>query len=406
MDYNVTQLDLKTSVYTEEFGTLHYYDSYWKVITNVNLNQYKQNINEIKTNIFHMNKQCKLIRTLTNIDHCSKFAPEINLIQKNLITETYLIENFIQIQHQDRRKRSLFDGIGKTFKILFGTLDVTDAQYYDDQMSELDKKQTNTINLIQNQTSLLRSSIHIIQEKFKNNDKNANTLKTNLDKIQEDLSKITNYTELNNLEQNIFENLQETVTAVILETRLFQDEQKRLFDILLYSSQGKLHPYLISPNQLDSLLKEIETKLPQHLSLPKNNGNFETHTIYEISTFNAIVLENKIIFQIKIPLTLEHKYKITHLISLPIRIKNKTLHVNIDYEYIAISDDFLTYSLLKQEDIKQCLNINNIYYCKLNKILFNIHVHKTCELAVKTENKLELCKTVEIHKIDEIYITT
>lgn len=62
MDYNVTQLDSNTSVYTEEIGTLQYYDSYWKVITKVNLNQYQQNMIEIKTKISQMNKYVKWLR--------------------------------------------------------------------------------------------------------------------------------------------------------------------------------------------------------------------------------------------------------------------------------------------------------------------------------------------------------
>lgn len=404
MDYNVTQLDPNTSVYAEEIGTLQYYDSYWKVITNVNLSQYQLNVKEIKKKIIQMNRLCKVIKELTKVNHCTKFTSEIKAIEKSLLAKEFLIENFIQSKQQSRRKRSLFDGIGKIFKILFGTLNVDDAQFYDEQMSEMDMKQINTINLIQNQTSLVRSSIHIIQENFLNNDKSLQVLSNNFNKIENDFSKITNYTNLNNFELKIFEELQEFVIAIILESRLLQEEQTRLLDILLYSSQGKLHPYLIGPNQLDSLLKEIEIKLPHHLSIPTNNGIIDKHTIYEISTFDAIILGNNIIFKINLPLTLAHKYKITHLISLPVRVESKNIHVELQHEYIAISDNFITYALLKKEDIDKCYMTSNLYYCKLNKMLFNIHVHETCELTVKTKNKLDLCKSTEINPIDEIYI--
>lgn len=403
-DYNVTQLDPNTSVYTEEIGTLQYYESYWKIITNVNLGQYQQNAKEIKAKISQMNKLCKVIKTLTQVDHCNKFNSEIKAIEKSLSAQEYIIENFLQTAQQSRNKRSIIDGVGKVFNILFGTLDVDDAQYYDEQISEMSIKQINTINLIQNQTSLVRSSINIIQDKFLNNDKNIQALTYNLNKIEDDVSRICNYTNLNHVELKIFEELQEILTAIILESRLLQDEQNRLLDILLYSSQGKLHPYLINPNQLESVLKDIEKKLPQHLTVPSSNGIIEKHIIYEISTFDASILDNSIIFKINIPLTLEHKYDLTHLISLPIIIRDQNIHIRLEYEYIAISDNFLTYTLLNKEDIDTCFNKNNIYYCKLNKILFNIHVHKTCELELKLKNTLDLCKTVEIKSIDEIYI--
>lgn len=193
-----------------------------------------------------------------------------------------------------------------------------------------------------------------------NYDKNIQSLTFNFNKLESDISRINNYTNLNSFELRIFEDLQEFLTLIILESRLLQEEQTRLLDILLYSSQGKLHPYLIGPNQLDSLLKEIDSKLPQHLSIPTNNGIVDKHVIYEIASFDAVILDNNVIFKINLPLTLENKYDLTHLISLPIKAKNKCIHLELDYDFKAISDNFITYSLLNKEDIDKCYKTNNL----------------------------------------------
>lgn len=108
LDYNITKLDSNTTVYTEEIGTIQYYDSYWKLITKVNLNQYQQNIMEIKSKISQMNNLCKVIKNLTKVDHCKKLNSEIKSIEKSLSVKEYVIENFIQVK-QSRRKRSFFD---------------------------------------------------------------------------------------------------------------------------------------------------------------------------------------------------------------------------------------------------------------------------------------------------------
>lgn len=161
---------------------------------------------------------------------------------------------------------------------------------------------------------------------------------------------------------------------------------------------------MINPNQLDTLFKDIENKLPNHLALPTVDGNIDKHMIYKISNFNAVQLEHSILFKINIPLVLDQKYDITHLISLPININNQSKHTKLDYEYIAISENYVTYTLFDKHDLDQCFTMRNSYICKLNHILFNIHVHKTCELNIKTENKLDLCKSINVNKIDEIYV--
>lgn len=231
MDFEVTQLDSKTAIYSEEVGKLLYYDSYWKVVTNIDLSKYEHNIKEIKEKLNLVNKLCELTKTVTKTDHCKQFTLDLKTIETNLQTEEYIIENFVQIDRQSREKRSLFNGVGKIIRTLFGNLDEDDALYFDEQMTDMDVKQTNTLNLIQNQTSLVRSTIHIIQDKFANTEKNLKVITTNLNVMEDKISRLTNYTNLNNVELNMFEELQELLTSIILETRLFQDEQKRLIEI-------------------------------------------------------------------------------------------------------------------------------------------------------------------------------
>lgn len=75
-------------------------------------------------------------------------------------------------------KRGLFDAVGKVLKVLIGTMDSDDAQYYNDFLNDLSEGEKDLTNLIKVQANVVQSTI-----------KNFNHTITSLNNVEDNFNR-------------------------------------------------------------------------------------------------------------------------------------------------------------------------------------------------------------------------
>jgi hypothetical protein len=86
-----------------------------------------------------------------------------------------------------RAKRGIFDFVGQTSKILFGTLDSSDADYYNKQIDLIYNNSQQLTNLYKKQISIMRSTINDFSDAFIANNGKFKEIDFNLHKLNEQL---------------------------------------------------------------------------------------------------------------------------------------------------------------------------------------------------------------------------
>lgn len=101
-DFNITKLHENTTIYSEEIGEAFFHTNYWKIITNIDLTNYQDDLNEIKTEFQKLKKLCQNIIRKTGIDHCNKFEADIRTIESILTFAACYIETLGNLaRHQE-----------------------------------------------------------------------------------------------------------------------------------------------------------------------------------------------------------------------------------------------------------------------------------------------------------------
>lgn len=403
--YTIKELESNTGTYVEDIGNLQIYNNYWNLITSLDLSTNSANNNHLKNEISKAQEICKILENHSLTKHCPEIINELNKIKLNIEADEQIITGLFQ-NSQLRRKRSYFDGVGKLSKWMFGTLDSDDAKLYDEQISQLKIKSQKTINVVEKQTSLFRSTIDLLHNSIESHNQNIVNISKNFDKVRIHIYNITSLLENQTSNLRTIENFSENLLSLQLFTQQLSSDQKRILEILLYATQNKLHPYLINPIHLKEKLEIISQHLPKYLTIPSEKNEPDLNTIYQLSSFKTHLINKKLVFEIKIPLTQVEIFKIHKLTTLPIKYINQFLFFQIDHNILAISENNYNYIVTDQTELNNCHVKENTYFCNQKFDLYVTHSYKTCELvAFENDNEIfNICQRKPINFTNDLWI--
>ena len=98
----------------------------------------------------------------------------------------------IKLDSSSRVRRGIFDFVGEIRKTLFGTLDTSDATYYNNELDRLYNDQKSIIHYVKNQTSIILNAINI-------NNEILNKSRDQIQRVNEQFNKVRDLSKTNEL---------------------------------------------------------------------------------------------------------------------------------------------------------------------------------------------------------------
>ena len=142
MDVTVQAFKESPGLYCDHLGEAQLYYTEWKIITYINLRGAEENFRVVKDYAqMSINFYKKYTNTIwLNYTNCIKDIPQTYRQIQEIDNLKMIVGQLTKNEGdpiQSRYKRGVFNFIGGVSKILFGTLDNEDANYYSDKINSL-----------------------------------------------------------------------------------------------------------------------------------------------------------------------------------------------------------------------------------------------------------------------------
>ncbi|XP_020298131.1 uncharacterized protein LOC109862475 [Pseudomyrmex gracilis] len=223
--YSIKQLDNDEVVYLETIAKIKLYHKQWKIIIGYDLSDVESHFAELQGAYDQLAEKC--INTVQNRSWtCSsrlrihKQRVELSEIESDLENVLYLAGVRTK---KSRSKRELFDFVGEVSKTLFGTLDDTDAAYYNQELDKLYKNQRNLVQYVQNQTSMIFKT-------FAGDKELANEFSSSIERMNAQFNKFRDLSQANELNILIDESLLDLNNEMQRLIREIEKSEKLIVD--------------------------------------------------------------------------------------------------------------------------------------------------------------------------------
>jgi hypothetical protein len=178
-----------------------------------------------------------------------------------------------------RHKRGLFNFVGKISKVLFGTMDDDDAQYYHDQIDRFEQGYTTLTQIIKQQLIVVKSTLGTFNETLTDVDYNERKMKEGLNQLQN--YAITLGSQMENATHLL--SLKITLECHIAEALDASHALQRALDILVDSiadAQKRILPPRVAPlTLLLDALRNSSPSFPPDNTLPFPLGKDYIHAL-------------------------------------------------------------------------------------------------------------------------------
>lgn len=327
------QFPNKPGIYFEGIGTVNRIIGEWKVITFFDLSPIQTELQIFQNGTNFLEEMCP---SLQQPNMCYELVKHFKGIKIELP----------EIRSSKRRQaRGLFNFVGNVANKFFGVLD---SEYADDiskTIKQLNENDNILAAMIQNQTSIIDTTLNIMKAETEKIELKLNTLQKEVNTISKETADVT-----------LHVNLLEIYAATVAQLTLLSSDLLRLeddiFDALTGARHGKISPLLISPQQLQQEITKIKEHLPNSLHLPFNQN--DVIHMYNLMSLQSGVSSDHIIFIICLPLTNNDAFNLYNIIPIPAVINDTMFTIQPETSLLAVTPHRDQYFALTNEDVKTC----------------------------------------------------
>ncbi|XP_025207737.1 uncharacterized protein LOC112603414 [Melanaphis sacchari] len=351
-------------MYFENQGSLRLTNSDWKLLIYVKLN----NFNERTTNAMKFyNRTLEICNDLTIVyegmfkANCDYFKLVANGLEQEVSRKRFfMLQSIDETDTITRVRRGLINIIGRVQKTLFGTLDDTDAEKYDQQIERLQNSQQNLLKIADKQTSILKATANTFKEATKM-EMQINRLGVLCDRLESTVNQTVIDIDIVEARNNI--NEQFNIINLLFQQISFETDT--ICEVIIAAQGGIIHSSVLSVMELRRQLKDISLTIPKEQSLPFDVNQV---SLYEL------------------------KLTLYHVIPLPVVKNDHYMHIIPEYSYIAISKTHEYYLTLSLNHLNTCKQIKIGTLCLETQSLRLGASELPCEVEVKEIIK----KTLEL----------
>ena len=282
-------------------------------------------------------------------------------VEVDILTDTYnsIYDSFDDFQSlsvdNQRNKRSLIPIVGQLMSTIFGTVSENDLDNINRNIKALASNQKQIIHDLDVSLSVLNLTRMQVAE-------NRRSIMDLIVVIQKLDAKVV---ELGQLLEQKFARLEQFIHTY-LQFKMILDEirlttQEAVFYLenlkseLNMLSMHHLSTSTISPKNLQKLLIDVESKLPNNFELPRNSRK-DIWYFYKTLTCVTYLEDNEIRIVLKVPLiNTREEYEIYRIHNLPLPMQHEStkqddilLKYNLESEMLMVSKDKTEFSFLSE----------------------------------------------------------
>ncbi|XP_029054113.2 uncharacterized protein LOC114881473 [Osmia bicornis bicornis] len=395
--YSNTPLSDSSGIFYQKLGIAKISNTELHLVTHINITYLSQLKALLENYLTRSQKLCNLMLNRTensNSEHfrCEQTLQSVRSELKNIENKGEILNALTGISHENRKRRGLINGASYILNWLIGTPDADDAQYYSESIKSLlnDNRQTQV---------LLKSQIQVVTSTIKNFNNSIQSLKQTEDIMNSNMKAINKYmVKTGNLISDLSIQsviLQQVSTLLSLCTQI-SDYYNKYIEAINLSNHNIISPFIITPKDFCEELTKYSGEF--ELVITPNYKNIQK--IYKLVKLQNIMMNDLVVFIVKIPLVRRTTFDLYHLIPLPIQHENNSIFSFIipRKPYLLLSQSKSHYTLLSE--LKDCNQ-----YLEGKYVCTDIHTAKTtedstCEVLLLTSHMDHLprdCSTKTIH---------
>lgn len=327
-------------MYYHAMGNLWITDSYWNLLTYVNLKNYDEQTRMIDKGIEHVTQECKkLYETATA---CEQFVVQTSAVMQQIESNRLRVLSSVHKTGHDIKKRGLFNAAGRVANVLFGTCDDSDAEKFYNQINEFNQFKLSTSHLMQSQTTIIRNMVNDINETMQRVAKQA-----------EVVDELITHERMTEMQSNL-----------ILKISLLSIKVENLVDIVNYATLGHIHSSIMSPKTITQQMSDIKSKLPPNSEFPLETGTNSISDFFKIATVTVISVDDTLIFSIEIPITNGMRFIIYEVIPLPVQLtQDQVIIIESKSTYLAVDKTQKNFISFEEHQLTKCIVLKDAFVC-------------------------------------------
>jgi hypothetical protein len=388
-NYNVTRYLHSPGIHYENIGYTRLYNMETQLLTYLNIADIKDRLDVITSAHAKTVRFCDS-QTLQIL--CNNY--KVVLDQALPVVRNQVEEIFNLVGHKprnDRVKRAWFDIIGKGAKVLFGTLDEDDANYYSEKIAKFDKNEDTLADLIKGQSKVVKSTISSFNSTIHSLHNNEKTLIENINKL-EGLTKETD-AHLKSMEFHVA--LQEHLIFFEFLFFQFQLHMNSISQACLLAQKGIIHSSIITPTQIMEKFRTFSQDLAPGVTFPLSMTKDNTLNLIKIIKVSIAFSKGFLIYILNMPLPESMEFETFRINPFPAPLTDdKFVFIQPSFEYLAIDRSRIHYVTLNQGQQNRCeVLMKDFFLCKQESPILMTHMHNNCEikLFMKETGVIDLC---------------
>jgi hypothetical protein len=171
-----------------------------------------------------------------------------------------------------------------------------------------------------------------------------------------------------------------------------------LFEIILESNKGKISHFILTPEQLENNLKFINNHFKKSETIPDYDVIYE---LYEIIKIKYAITNDKIIFEIEIPILFKNKYNLYNFYKLPKITESNLIFLNVK-DNIAIEENNMSLYYFENGEVNNCINYKENKICIPISPIYHYN-NSQCEIQIIKNSNTSNCKQT-IEPMNSIWI--
>lgn len=377
--YKIKEFENAPGIHYEKLGTCKLFNDEWRMITFVNMKSHEQKHKLIKTYYGLTVRICGQSKEMQKF--CENFLRVSESVLRSIEQHKETLEYLVgHNSTKNRYKRGLVNAIGRVSKLIFGTLDDEDADYYNSRISQFTKNEQNLAQIIREQSHVIQTTISNFNSTISNLNNNEKVLKGNLDKLIEYVNKES--ANLTILETQTILNEHFSVFNMIYSQ--YRQENQAILDCVISAQAGQLHPYIMSPQKLISELQKISTYKQVNFPIMPTLEN--AHELIKVISLDAFYKSDNLVFVLSIPLVEILEFNIYKLTPLPVPSRKndfKYVFIQPHAKYLAINDVKQRYITFNDVQYAKCIKMNSeLFICRQEQPINFVHHAEVCEVKL------------------------
>lgn len=391
---NITQFSSNQSLYYDPIGRMHLIRDQWKIVSYYNMQPYWQGDKAVNIFTKYLEQTCDKVKEAS---HCNMILLQV----KHDCSELQHYNQLLLNQHfgeRSRSRRGLINAVGSIANSLFGVLDQSFADKYQQDIELVNSNEKHLMQLWKNQTSVVEAEYNVLK-------RTEQAIQSQHKLINRHLNLITQTTNQLKKEYESMSIIQEFTLAAMATTNMIRNLkqiQDTLIDTLTDIYHGKINLHLLTPKQLNDELQIVSSHISKELTLPVDNIQSNLYKIYQLLKVKARMSRDYVIFEISLPLVSRDSFQLYHLIPVPLQIENDMISINLVTDFIGTNLMRDSYIPISSVDLQGCEYQDETYFCQLQGPIKHLSPEeKFCQIEQMDTCKIkrESCKNqwVQLH---------